>query len=189
MEKFLYYYIYDSFIYPKNSLNLVSQSEEVIFSKIIGFIQKIGIPFEICEITEEMFLPGLRIENGVLQIEKEKLSYIGDTLHEAGHIALLTPEERNNNSWNLENQIHEAATEMAVIAWTYAACLEIGIEPNVVFHSDGYKGASENIIYNFSNGHYIGVPILQWYGMTNERIDIAQNKTIAYPAMISWIRQ
>ncbi|RFS15518.1 hypothetical protein [Emticicia sp. C21] len=167
----------------------MSQSEEVIFSKIIDFIQKIGIPFEICEINQEMFLPGLRIENGVLQIEKEKLTYIGDTLHEAGHIALMTPEERENNSGSLENEVHKAATEMAVIAWTYAACLEIGIEPSVVFHAYGYKGESENIIYNFSNGHYIGVPILQWYGMTNERIDLAQSKTIAYPEMISWLRQ
>lgn len=166
----------------------MSSSEEIIFLKIIDFIQKIGIPFEICEISQEMFLPGLRIENGVLQIEKEKLSYIGDTLHEAGHIALMTPEERANNAGSLENEVHKAATEMAVIAWTYAACLEIGIEPSVVFHPYGYKGESENIMSNFNNGHYIGVPILQWYGMTNERIDIANNKTIAYPKMLSWIR-
>lgn len=163
----------------------MSESDEIIFLKIIDFIQEIGIPIEFCEITGEMFLPGLRIENGILLIEKNKLTYIGDCLHEAGHIALMLPEERFGSSGKLENQTHEAATEMAVIAWTYAACLEIGIDPRVVFHSGGYKGDSENIIYNFDNGHYIGVPILQWYGMT---VNLAENKSISFPKMISWVR-
>lgn len=167
----------------------MSPSEEIIFLKIIDFIRKIGIQVEFCEINQEMFLSGLYIQNGVLQIEREKLTYLGDTLHEAGHIALMTPEERASNSGNLKNQADEVANEIAVLAWTYAACLEIGIDPGIVFHPDGYKGDSQNIINNFRNGHYVGVPILQWYGMTSERIDIAQNKKIAYPNMLFWVRQ
>jgi hypothetical protein len=34
--------------------------------------------------------------------------------------------------------------EMAAIAWSYAACVHLGLEPTVVFHSDGYKGGSES---------------------------------------------
>lgn len=168
----------------------MAKIDEVIFSKIIAFIERIGIQIEFCTINSEAFLPGLRIEKGVLQIDIDKLSYIGDTLHEAGHIALMLPEERKNLFGSLEGQDknNAAATEMAVIAWTYAACLEIGIDPAVVFHSDGYKGDSESILSNFNQGHYFGVPILEWYGMTDRATDIQQNNTQSYPRMVSWLR-
>ena len=32
------------------------------------------------------------------------------------------------------------------IAWSYAAALEIGIPPEIVFHPDGYRGASESML-------------------------------------------
>jgi hypothetical protein len=161
---------------------------ETVFQKITDFIQKIGIPVGYGQISEQSFLPGLLIENGTLLIDKNQLKYIGDTLHEAGHIALMTPEERMALSGSLEGQNHAEATEMAVIAWTYAACLEIGIEPVVVFHPDGYKGGSESILENFSNGHYFGVPILEWYGMTDRVTNTQQNNTMSYPKMLTWVR-
>jgi hypothetical protein len=161
---------------------------ETVFQKITDFIQKIGIPVSYRQISEHSFLPGLLIENGTLLIDKNQLKYIGDTLHEAGHIALMTPEERKALSGSLEGQTHAEATEMAVIAWTYAACLEIGIEPVVVFHPDGYKGGSESILENFSNGHYFGVPILEWYGMTDRVTNTQQNNTMSYPKMLTWVR-
>ena len=61
-------------------------------------------------------MPGLRIENGVLQIDKNKLSYIGDTLYEAGHIALMSVAQRQVLSGELEGQNDAEANEMAVIA-------------------------------------------------------------------------
>jgi hypothetical protein len=161
---------------------------ETVFKKITDFIQNIGIPIGYRQISEQSFLPGLMIENGTLWIDKKQLKYIGDSLHEAGHIALMTPEQRKNLSGELEGQNDAEATEMAVIAWTYAACLEIGIDPAVVFHPDGYKGGSESILENFGNGQYFGVPILEWYGMT-ERINNTQQKnTKSYPKMLVWIR-
>lgn len=163
-------------------------SNEPVFCKITDFIQHIGIHIGYCEVPENTFLPGLLIENGKLLIDKNQLKYIGDTLHEAGHIALMTPEERKNLSGSLEGQNDAEATEMAVIAWTFAACLEIGIDPKVVFHPDGYKDDSENIVENFSKGSYFGVPILEWYGMT-ERVDIIyKTNALSYPKMLTWIR-
>lgn len=161
--------------------------DEAIFSKIIEFIIKIGIQIEFCTINSDTFLPGLSIEKGVLQIDKDKLSYIGDTLHEAGHIALMTAIQRKDLSGALEGQSDADANEMAVIAWTYAACREIGIDPSIVFHPDGYKGGSESILENFGQGRYFGVPILEWYEMT-ERVSNSQPDTISYPKMTSWIR-
>jgi antirestriction protein ArdC len=163
------------------------ERDEAIFSKIIDFIKAIGIQIEFCTINNDTFLPGLRIENGVLQIDKNKLSYIGDTLHEAGHIALMSATQRKVLSGELEGQTDAEANEMAVIAWTYAACLEIGIDPAIVFHADGYKGGSENILQNFSNGQYFGVPILEWYRLT-ERVNKSEQNTISFPKMVSWIR-
>lgn len=162
------------------------KKDEAIFSKIIDFIRAIGIQIEFCTINSDTFLPGLSIENGILQIDKDKLSYVGDTLHEAGHIALMSVAQRKVLSGTLEGQNDAEANEMAVIAWTYAACLEIGIDPVIVFHPDGYKGGSESILENFGQGRYFGVPILQWYGMTNERI--SESNTLIYPKMNSWIR-
>ena len=161
---------------------------ETVFQKITDFIQNIGIPIGYRQISEQSFLPGLLIENGKLWIDKNQLKYMGDTLHEAGHIALMTPKQRKNLSGSLEGQNDAEATEMAVIAWTYAACLEIGIDPVIVFHPDGYKGDSENILQNFNNGNYFGVPILEWYGMT-ERVNNTQKiNTLSYPKMVSWLR-
>lgn len=161
---------------------------ETVFQKITDFIQRIGIPISYRQISEQSFLPGLMIENGTLWIDKKQLKYIGDSLHEAGHIALMTPEQRKNLSGELEGQNDAEATEMAVIAWTYAACLEIGIDPAIVFHPDGYKGGSESILENFGNGQYFGVPILEWYGMTERKNNTQQNNTISYPRMLTWIR-
>ncbi|MEA5461197.1 hypothetical protein VB796_19190 [Arcicella sp. LKC2W] len=160
----------------------------MVFHKITDFIQKIGIPISYCQIAEQTFLPGLLIKNGTLLIDKNQLKYIGDTLHEAGHIALMLPEERKNLSGSLEGQNDSEAIEMAVIAWTYAACLKIEIDPAIVFHPDGYKGDSENILQNFNNGQYFGVPILEWFGMTERIINTQSKNTHSFPNMVSWIR-
>ena len=45
-------------------------------------------------------------------------------------------------------------------AWSYAACLHIGLDPHIVFHSEGYKDESKNIIQNFTEGIYLRVPAL-----------------------------
>ncbi len=159
---------------------------ETVFKKITDFIQNIGIAVCYRQISEPSFLPGLMIENGTLWIDKNQLKYIGDTLHEAGHIALMNPEQRKNLSGSLESQDNAEAAEMAVIAWAYAACLEIGIEPSVVFHPDGYKGGSDSIIENFGVGRYFGVPMLQYYGLTHERKK--QESDIVFPEMRTWVR-
>jgi hypothetical protein len=55
--------------------------------------------------------------------------------------------------------------EIMALACSYAACLPIGLDPDIVFHANGYKGESENILQNFAEGRYIGLPMLQWLGM------------------------
>ena len=70
---------------------------------IKDFLQEIGIPYIEETIAEETFLPGILIRRGTLVVDNEKLLYPGDILHEAGHIAAMTPEER----WTISGNVGE----------------------------------------------------------------------------------
>jgi|GEM_PF-7097633 len=54
-----------------------------ILDRITGFLTEIGICFTFEPLPEKTFLPGLELRNGMLIIDREKLSYPGDVLHEA----------------------------------------------------------------------------------------------------------
>jgi hypothetical protein len=69
--------------------------------------------------------------------------------------------------------------EIATILWSYAALNAMKLPPEVIFHPNGYKGASDWHIENFTSGNYIGLPLLQWMGLANED----------FPAMQRWLRQ
>ncbi len=170
----------------KTYTDSLSSTDIAVLNKIFNFLRGISIPVDTVEINKEMFLPGLRIEKGVLQVDFTKLLFLGDILHEAGHIAITPIESRNSLSGSLEGEEFAAANEMAVLAWTYAACLEIGISPAIVFHPDGYKGDADNLLSNFEQGRYLGVPILQWYGMTKEKE--SEGNSVTFPKMIRWTR-
>ena len=144
-------------------------------NKITEFLISIGLEVRFAPILAKTFLPGLKIDSGTLLIDIDQLAHPGDILHEAGHLACMPPEIRRNMDDDLEpGDLHNGG-ELMAIAWSYAACLHLGIDPAVVFHEHGYKGESQTMLDNFSKGHYFGVPMLQWSGMTN-----------AYPTMLSW---
>lgn len=164
-------------------------TREKTLLKIINFLDEIGIAYRFVEINEDTFLPGLKIDKGELLIDEKKLKYVGDVLHEAGHIALLPPEIRGKLSGSLENQPEPEGTEMAVIAWTYAASKAISIPTEIVIHDEGYKGDAQSIIKNFDEGSYFGVPILQWLGMTNEKKSILKSDQPVFPKMSFWVRK
>ena len=157
--------------------------------KIIMFIQEIGITIKRSPIVEPTFLPGIKIEKGTLIIDEEKLLYPGDILHEAGHLAVMAPEIRNEMDGNLDpgSDLHTGG-ELMAIPWTYAAALHLSIDPKIVFHKDGYKGGGESIIDNFRNGRYFGVSMLQWIGLTYEP-QINSTSENAFPKMIKWVRE
>jgi hypothetical protein len=82
----------------------------------------------------------------------------------------------------------DPAEEMSAMGWSYAAALAIGIDPAVVFHEFGYRGASASLLENFAEGRYLAVPMLQWYGMTYEKKVAAGLGEDPYPHMQSWLR-
>src|ERR1700759_3541419 len=136
-----------------------------IMEQMLSFIKEIGLECYFETIDAETFLPGLDFRDGALIIDRDKLLYQGDILHEAGHLACMPPDIRRTMTGDLENNNLNQGGEMMAIAWSYAACLHLGIEPEIVFHENGYKGSGSNIVDNFNEGNYFGVPLLEWCGM------------------------
>jgi len=162
-------------------------STDPIIAKITAFLDKIGIPAVAGPIEEETLLPGLTVQGGTLRFDPERLAWPGDLLHEAGHIAVACPAVRGEVS----EVDPDPGAEMAAIAWSYAAALEIGIDPAIIFHEGGYRqvGGGSAVLQNFSTGKYIGAPMLQWYGMTAEPHQAENFGIPAYPVMTHWLRQ
>ena len=151
---------------------------------ILSFLADIELPFELTTLQGKTFLPGLKLDQGKLLIDLEQLKYPGDILHEAGHIAVCEPTERDLLSDNVyqsgRNKDWMHGEEMAAIAWSVAAIKSLGLPLNVVFHPDGYKGQSEALIEMFSNNEGFGFPLLgAWDMLDAER---------GFPYMQSWIR-
>lgn len=147
---------------------------------IVEFLRSIGIPVETAALPEDGFLPAIAVKEGRLLYDPERLQWPGDLLHEAGHIAVTEPVLRPTVS-DFES---DGGDEMAAIAWSYAAALASGIDPRIVFHDHGYRGDGRSIADNFAEGRYIGVPMLQYYGLARFRQDEGEQ----YPAMIKWLR-
>ena len=149
---------------------------------LLGFVRDIGVEIRPTRL-ETGFLPGLDIAGGAVLVDRDRLLYPGDILHEAGHLAVTAPEERSASK--LEPT---PADEMTAIAWSYAAALHLGIDPAHVFHAHGYKGGGPAILANFTAGHYFGVPLLALYGMTVEPGRADANGPPPYPHMLRWLR-
>ncbi len=157
-----------------------------ITNTIAAFLNEIGLPVRSAEIHEETFLPGILLDHGVIVLDEAQLKYPGDVLHEAEHLAVMGPSRRQRVYMNAGRV---AAEEMMAIAWSYAASLYLRLDPAVVFHPAGYRGGAQAIIDNFSEGRYIGVPMLQWLGLTADAKRAAELGIDPYPAMIKWLRE
>ncbi|WP_347987232.1 hypothetical protein [Methylomonas sp. AM2-LC] len=150
---------------------------------IVNFLHTIGLAANYGHITEQSFVPGVLIYHGGILIDTQQLSYPSDILHEAGHLAVKPPSLRQKTHITAGKR---AAEEMAAIGWSYAAAVYLGIDLSVLFHSE-YKGGGQSLIDNFSRGTYIGVPILQWLGLTFDNIQAKTNGLTPYPSMQKWL--
>jgi hypothetical protein len=156
-----------------------------VTAKIVAFLDEIGLPIEAAEVAGKTFVPGIQINHGRILFDEQTMLYPGDLLHEAGHLAVMTPEARSQAHIKAGDS---PAEEMAAIAWSYAAALHIGIDPSVVFHADGYKGGSESLLENFREGRYLAVPMLQWLGFAYEAKNADAAGVQPYPYMLRWLR-
>lgn len=163
--------------------------EQNIWNRIIEFIESIGIKVRYQSLSENTFLPGLLIDKDCICIDMEKLKFPGDILHEAGHIAVVPAADRMDLSADtIIDREHQGAEEMMAIAWSYAACKHLEIDPYIVFHEAGYQGGGNQIADQFGQGSYFGVPMLQFAGMSAEPRMADALGLPAFPMMAKWLR-
>jgi len=169
-------------------------SEKPLFqSELTGaiaeFLNGIGIRAMPARLEAETFLPGIMVKNGTLLVDEAKLLFPGDLLHEAGHLAVAPAALRETLSdevilpdFNLD------ALETQAIAWSYAACLHLSIDPRVVFHENGYKGNSESLLLGFSLGVFPGLSGLEENRMAYSEIKSREIGVLPFPNMQKWLR-
>jgi hypothetical protein len=170
-------------------MHTVTDNPAQLLEKVGTFLLDIGISLHYCTLEGFCFLPGIQIIKGELYADPGQLKYPGDLLHEAGHIAVVPFAERHLlNEISIGERPMREAEEMMAIAWSYAACVYLNIDPYIVFHDDGYQQGGSSIADNFNAGHYFGVPMLQWTGMAKEKADPEDPGLQPYPSMLKWVR-
>ena len=158
-----------------------------LIRQIISFIRSVGIEVSFSLLDETCFLPGITIQEGKILIDIDRLKYPGDLLHEAGHIAVVPLAERSSlDSDSISQRPERAAEEMMAMAWSYAAGRHIGIDPEIIFHGDGYQGGGSNLLQSFETNSPIGAPMLQYHGMCYFGKHATEAGVEPYPAMLHW---
>lgn len=156
-----------------------------VVGRLAGFLREIGLEVEARDLPGPCFLPGVRVDRGRLLVDEARLLHPGDLLHEAGHLAIVTAAERAERHDDVGADLGE---EIGAIAWSYAAAVHLGIDPAVVFHPHGYRGASAGFLDNFRHGRYVGVPLLQWMDLTLDEKHARERGVPPYPHMLRWLR-
>lgn len=157
--------------------------------RLIAFLEAIGIETVAAALGDDTFLPGLTVERGRLVYDEVKLLHPGDLLHEAGHIAVAPPSLRPQMGGDAALPgIDMGELEIAAILWSYAAVLEIGIDPAVVFHDAGYRGKARGLLRTFGFGVHPGLPYLEAAEMAFGPRRAAELGVAPFPHMVHWLR-
>lgn len=157
-----------------------------LVARIAGFLVSVGLKVGVATGLRHTFLPGISVQNGIMMIDEAGLFYPGDLLHEAGHLAMFPPSQRICAGDDMGD---DGGLEMAAIAWSYAAAIHLDLPASVVFHEAGYRGGSGALVENFEAGRYIGVPLLEWAGLTATDERAKTQGVKPYPWMLSWLRE
>jgi len=159
-------------------------TSDPVTTQIIAFLNRIGIPIILEALDDDTLLPAMTVRYGALVVDPKRLTWPGDLLHEAGHIAVTDPAIRAS----LSEVPSDPAEEMAAIAWSYAAAVEIGIDPKIIFHDEGYRGGGGHLAEAFNGGMFPGMPMLQWFGLTLDRRAAEERGEAPFPHMLRWLR-
>lgn len=151
---------------------------------IIDWLKQIGLTVRIAPLAGT-FLPGVTMEPGGLVVDADGLLYPGDLLHEAGHLATMLPEQRAITGPDAGSDMGD---EIAAQTWSYAAAVQLGLAPEIVFHAAGYRGSARKLIEVYGE-RKAGVPLLQWMGMTFDLRRAKEAGIEPYPHMVKWLRQ
>ena len=160
------------------------------YERIAAFLASIGLPLAEGEIPATALLPGVAIVFGGLVVDRDRLIWPGDLLHEAGHIAVIPAALRPTLGGTLaDNPEVPYAGEPEATAWAWAALIAIGLEPEVLFHEGGYQGRSPGLAFTFSIGGYPGAAGLIAAGLALSGPEAASQGLLPYPHMVRWLRE
>lgn len=143
---------------------------------IVHFLQGLGLRVEAGPVADDSFLPGVTLVPHGLRYDPARLLSPGDLLHEAGHLAVLSPAERAAADGTLNASPED---ELAAIGWSWAALQHLGLPPAVLFHPEGYKGRAGSLMLTCELGVVPGVPVLSRFGLCRPE---------AFPHMDRWLR-
>jgi len=164
----------------------VAQPEFEWLSKVVGFLNEIGIETRAAQLPADCFLPGVEINAGALKFDARQLLAVSDLLHEAGHIAVTPKSYRTQLGGQLSAEVQQPhGGETEAIAWSFAAAQHIGMPLDELFHPLGYRGFASGLAFNFSVGVYPGVHGLICAGLAMPGPLGSSN---SYPKLIQWLR-
>jgi hypothetical protein len=160
-------------------------SREEVIDTILAFLKHIGIDTFQGSIVRPTLVPGVDICNGMIVIDAAAIGAPADALHEAAHVALTAPDARQLLDGTIESS---PAEELSAIAWTWAAAMHLQLDPREVFHEEVISGNGPTLLENFTSGRYVGVPMLQRWGLTFDERQARERGTEPYPHMQRWLR-
>lgn len=184
--------------------------------RILAFVADLDIPVRAGAVPADAFLPGVRIADGGLTVDRAALFTPGDLLHEAGHLAVVPKRYRGRIGDDVDAGVAavraEAAAagdhdpvldgldglggELQAIAWSYAACRQLDLPLEIVFKPGAYGtdkngGADPMIIaQQIEMGFFPGLHRLLQAGMTAQPQSILHPDAPpgGFPAMLRWVQ-
>ncbi|HEY6803664.1 MAG TPA: hypothetical protein VI306_08805 [Pyrinomonadaceae bacterium] len=154
-----------------------------LVNQLADFVRSTGIDVQPSKITWKTQFPGLDIRAGAVLVDESQLIHPGNILHEAGHIAVHDPEKRKNLKFQPGR-----GEELSALAWSYAATVHLKLDMELVFYPGSFHGWSTALVENFKEERYVGIPLLQRFGMSYEPRLAAVHGVAPYPHMVRWIR-
>jgi len=154
-----------------------------LVTKLANFVSSVGIEVHACAIDWKTQFPGLDIRSGAVLVDESRIIHPGNILHEAGHIAVYDPARRKDSKFSPSR-----GQELGALAWSYAATVHLGLQSELVFYPGSYHGWDVALNENFAEGRYLGVPLLQLYGMAVEPRNAPGLAVEPYPHMLRWLR-
>jgi hypothetical protein len=157
--------------------------QDPLVMKLASFVRSVGIDVKASPVDWKTLFPGLEIRAGAVLVDESRLVHPGNILHEAGHIAVHDPARRHEPKFSPTK-----GEELSALAWSYAAAVHLGLGSELVFYPGSYHGWDTTLVEIFAEGRYVGVPMLQRYGMAIEERFAAERGLKPYPHMLRWVR-
>jgi len=154
-----------------------------LVKQLVAFVRSIGIEVHPCTINWKTQFPGLDIKAGAVLVDESQLIHPGNILHEAGHIAVHDPARRQDPKF-----LPTKGEELSALAWSYAATVHLVLNSELVFYPGSYNGWDTSLVENFAAGRYLGIPLLQRYGLAIEERFSSERGLEPCPHMLRWVR-